>query len=156
MPERAPWLPGLSLRPMAEADVPQVSALEAQSQFTPWSEQVFRDCLRDDYLCQVVTAIDGTLAAFVVISRVLDEAHLLNIAVASDWQRRGIARALLGDMMAALAAESRYLFLEVRAGNAPARALYEQLGFSVTGVRRGYYRSAGGPEDAVLMMRPLP
>lgn len=140
---------------MCAADVPQVSALEAQSQFTPWSEQVFLDCLRDDYLCQVVMAGSDTLAAFMVISRVLDEAHLLNIAVASDWQRRGIARTLLADMMTALAPESRYLFLEVRAGNAPARALYEQLGFSVTGVRRGYYRCATGREDAVLMMRPL-
>jgi len=140
---------------MCAADVPQVAALEAQSQFTPWSEQVFLDCLRDDYLCRVVAADDGTLAAFVVISRVLDEAHLLNIAVAAGWQRRGIARALLAGMMAALVPDSRYLFLEVRAGNAPARALYGQLGFSVTGVRRGYYRCASGREDAVLMMRPL-
>ena len=140
---------------MTAADVPHVSALEAQSQFTPWSEQVFLDCLRDDYLCHVVIADDGALAAFVVISRMLDEAHLLNIAVAADWQRRGIARALLQDMMGALVPESRYLFLEVRAGNVAARALYEQLGFLETGVRRGYYRYAGGREDAVLMMRPL-
>ncbi len=153
MPEMpAPW----QMRPMQQADLAAVAALEAQSQFTPWSEQVFRDCLSEGYLCRVVTDVAGAVVAFVIIYRVLDEAHVLNIAVAPDCQRRGIAAALLREMMDVLRPDTRCLFLEVRESNQAARALYQRLGFVGTGMRRNYYRTADGHENAVLMRCELP
>lgn len=142
-----PW----QLRPMQEADLAAVAALEAQCQFTPWSEQVFRDCLGEQYLCQVVTDAAGELVAFAVIYRVLDEAHLLNIAVAPAWQRQGVAAALLRALMDTLRPETLNLFLEVRQSNQPARTLYQRLGFVSTGLRKNYYRAPQGSEHAVLM-----
>lgn len=143
--------PPLRLRPMQERDLAAVALLEARSQFSPWSEQVFRECLTEGYLCQVATDHADSLVAFVVIYRVLDEAHLLNIAVAPEWQRRGVARAVLRAVMNRLRPDTRCLFLEVRESNQPARALYQQLGFVSVGMRRDYYRTADGREHAVLM-----
>ena len=147
--------PGLTLRPMTPADLAQVLTIEQAGQPTPWSAGIFEDCFRPGYRAEVVLSGD-TVVAFQVLSSVLDEVHLLNIAVHPDWQRQGIARALLEHTLRGLRDEDMSVFyLEVRAGNLAAQALYLQLGFSITGERRDYYRNAGGREDAVLMLRHL-
>ena len=146
---------GARLRAMAEADLPAVVAIENAAQPTPWSEAVFRDCLAGGYDCRVVEQ-QGELRAFVVLSSVLDEVHLLNIAVAPAAQRRGLAWAVLRELIAIYQGrDMAQLYLEVRASNQPARTLYERLGFSVIGQRRHYYRTAGGREDAILMALSL-
>lgn len=140
---------------MQHDDLPAVCAIENATQPTPWSEQVFRDCLNSDYDCEVVLHED-TPVAFQVVSRVLDEAHLLNIAVAPGFQRRGIAWALLTRLHAqCLAQDTSVIYLEVRASNTAAQALYAHLGYLETGRRKAYYRTHGGREDAVLMMHML-
>ena len=101
---------------------------------------------------------DGrVLLGYLVAMPGVDEVHLLNITVAPSQQRQGWARFLLD----ALALWSRgqgaqWLWLEVRAGNAPARALYDRYGFQQVGLRKGYYPAGGlRREDAVVMSLSL-
>ncbi len=146
-----PW--GARLRALTSADLAPVLAIETASQPTPWTLGNFRDCLHSGYRCQLAT-VDGEPVAFMILSSVLDESHLLNIAVTPAWQRRGLARWMLRRALAeADAAGHSLMFLEVRAGNQAARRLYAELGFVETGRRKGYYRTLGEErEDAVLMM----
>ena len=97
-------------------------------------------------------ALDDVLVAFLILSRILDETHVLNITVAPAWQRRGIARRMLQQALASARADAMsVVYLEVRESNQSAQALYRQLGFEVCGVRKNYYRRGEGHENAVLM-----
>jgi ribosomal-protein-alanine N-acetyltransferase len=85
-----------------------------------------------------------------------DEAELLNIGVASAYQRQGVARALLTDMLTTAKVQSRQrVFLEVRVSNIPAIELYCRTGFAVAGERRNYYKNAQGSENALVMVCEL-
>ena len=146
---------GFHLRPMVSDDLPEVCEIENAAQPTPWSTAVFQDCLNSRYQCDVVER-DGQLVAFLVVSRVLDEAHLLNIVVAPGFQRRGLAWAMLKQLHAQCrGAGTSMVYLEVRASNLAAQALYQKLGYQESGRRRDYYRTVGGREDAVLMTLAL-
>jgi [ribosomal protein S18]-alanine N-acetyltransferase len=146
---------GFQLRTMTDDDLPAVVAIENATQPTPWTEQVFRDCFNSHYDCRVIER-DGDIAGFAVLSSVLDEVHLLNIAVAPALQRRGLAWAVIRELIADYRQRSmEFLYLEVRASNSAARALYERLGFQVTGERKNYYRTLNGRENAILMMLTL-
>lgn len=146
---------GFQLRSMLGDDVPAVVAIEDATQPTPWTEQVFRDCFTSHYDCRVIER-DGMIAGFAVLSSVLDEVHLLNIAVAPAMQRRGLAWAALRELIADYRQRNMgYVYLEVRASNTGARGLYERLGFQVTGERKNYYRTHDGRENAILMMLTL-
>jgi ribosomal-protein-alanine N-acetyltransferase len=98
---------------------------------------------------RIVGCIVGQVAA--------DEAEILSLGVAKDWQRLGIARQLVAALgRAAKRAEARRLYLEVAEGNAAARALYSRLGFQEGGRRKGYYARAGAPaEDAINLWLAL-
>ena len=86
---------------------------------------------------------------------VLDELELLIIGVAKAWQRRGLGRKLLSNLIESARGTFVCVHLEVRASNAPARALYDALGFEEVGRRRNYYRTESGREDAILMRLDL-
>ena len=92
---------------------------------------------------------DGALLGYAVLSTVLDEGNLDNIAVAPDCRRRGVADALLSALTAFGRARLACLMLEVRASNTSAIALYEKHGFQAVGRRKNYYDAP--KEDAVLM-----
>lgn len=143
-------------RAMTVADLGRVVALEQDGQAAPWSEKVFRDCLDAGYDCRVIRVGEEDVG-FVILSRILDESHLLNIVIDRHWRGRGIARRIMGKLLTELVAESLSLmYLEVRESNRVARGLYEHLGFQQNGFRRDYYRTAdGGRESAVLMMKRL-
>ena len=146
---------GFQLRSMLGDDVPAVVAIEDATQPTPWTEQVFRDCFTSHYDCRVIER-DGMIAGFAVLSSVLDEVHLLNIAVAPATQRRGLAWAAMRELIVDYRQRSMgFIYLEVRASNTGARGLYERLGFQVTGERKNYYRTHDGRENAILMMLTL-
>lgn len=145
------------LRAMTAADVPTVLAIERASQPVPWTEGMIRDCLKTTYWNTVVEDLDGTITAFAILSTGGGDAHVLDIAVAPAFRRRGLARWLMEELMeAARARDCDQLFLEVRAGNEPALGLYRDLGFAEVALRRGYYPlPGGGREDAILMARAL-
>lgn len=147
--------PRYSLRPMAEADLDAVMAIERVVFPFPWSHGNFADSLKAGYSAWVCH--DGIdLVGYSVFMVALDEAHLLNISVAPGRQGEGIgARMLHWVMERAYRAGARRLILEVRPSNASALRLYEHFGFTRIGVRRGYYPAAQGREDALVLTREL-
>ncbi len=136
-------------------DLPAAWAIEQRSHAFPWSEQVFASNQGDRYLNFALFA-EETLAAYAITQVVLDEATLFNIAVDPTWQRQGLGKQLLTHLIEALEAKGILtLWLEVRASNLGARALYEHLGFNEVTLRRNYYPTADGREDAIIMALPL-
>lgn len=135
-------------RAMTLNDVDRVSGLEKSVYPFPWSEGIFKDCLRAGYGARVVE-VAGEIIGYAVYSHGAGEAHLLNICIAPNWRRLKIARRLLRYVIQTLAlVPVGVLFLEVRPSNQGAIQLYESLGFEFIGLRKGYYEAVGGREDA--------
>ena len=136
-------------------DLASAYIIERRSHAFPWSEKTFASNQGDRYF-NLRLDTEGEMVAFAVTQVVLDEATLFNIAVSPDHQRRGLGRALLEHLISEL--ENRAvttLWLEVRASNQAAIALYESLGFNEATVRRNYYPTTEGREDAIVMALPL-
>lgn len=147
--------PDIVIRPMGEADVATVAALERACYAFPWSEGIFRDCVRVGYVCRVAL-VDEALVAYSVMSIGAGESHILNLCVGTEFRCRGIGRRLLTYMLErATAAGMMEAFLEVRPSNTGAIRLYQSMGFEQVGVRRGYYQAVGGREDAAVLKLPL-
>ena len=145
-----PLLAECRFRPMTEADVPQVMDIEFDAYPFPWSEQIFRDCLRVGYHCVVVDGPQG-LCGYGVMSTGAGEAHVLNVCVGRALRGRGAGRALMHAMLDhARNAGVELVFLEVRPSNRVAIALYESMGFERIGLRPGYYQASWGREDAFV------
>lgn len=139
------------MRTMTLADVDRVLEIEQAVQAYPWTHGNFTDALNHDYECRVYEQ-DDEIRAYAVLMPVLDEAELLNIAVAAGQQRKGLGRLMLrGILHTARQKNTRRVFLEVRPSNIAAIALYRSLGFAEIGVRRGYYQNDHGNEDALMM-----
>jgi ribosomal-protein-alanine N-acetyltransferase len=148
-------LPGIAIRAMLEADLPEVVGVERASYAFPWTEGIFRDCLRVNYFCRVVE-VGPVLAAHGVMSVGAAEAHLLNICVDEAYRCRGIGGRLLKHLLRAAAmAGAAEAFLEARPSNLSAIRLYQSLGFRQIGIRRGYYQAIGGREDAIVLKRAI-
>jgi [ribosomal protein S18]-alanine N-acetyltransferase len=144
------------IREMQAADLSQVAALEASSYAFPWSETIFRDCLRAGYYCCIVEQ-EGACVGYAVLSAGGGEAHVLNLCVAGPWRQRGLGSRLLQRVTEyATGAGAQEIFLEVRPSNTDAIRLYRARGFAQIGVRKGYYQAADGREDAVVLRRQLP
>jgi len=126
---------------------------------SPWTENQFAGAcaaMSDGAHSALVVRDREQLLGFVVLSRVLDEASIHNIAVHPSAQSRGLGQALLATALAeAGRGGALRCYLEVRASNAAARRLYEKLGFQLDGIRRNYYSTAVGREDALLMSLQL-
>lgn len=132
-------------------DLAQAYAIECRSHAFPWSEKTFASNQGERFINLRLDA-DGKMAAFAITQVVLDEASLFNIAVDPAFQRRGLGRQLLQHLIDELIKRDVLtLWLEVRASNLPAIALYEQLGFNQVSRRPNYYPTASGREDAILM-----
>ena len=137
--------------PMTAAHLPQVAALEKVCfPDDPWSEGLFRNALdRPDTALLAAEKEDGAVLGYAVMSAVLDEGNLDNIAVAPHCRRRGVADALLSTLTDFGRTRLSVLLLEVRPSNHAAIALYEKHGFVPVGRRKNYYESPR--EDALLM-----
>lgn len=147
----------LRIRSWRLPDIGLIAAIEQQAYPFPWPEGVLLDCFEAGHHGWVAAGRGGRVAAYAIVQTVLDEAHLLNICTAPDWQGQGVGRGMLRWVMSAcreLGMER--MLLEVRASNLPALHLYRTEGFVEDGVRKGYYPASGGREDAILMSRKLP
>jgi ribosomal-protein-alanine N-acetyltransferase len=154
------------IRPVQPADLTAVQAIERASFSDPWSLGDFTDAL--DWPVVFLIAQegggdgedgggggDGRVIGYVVARGVAGEGEILNIAVDSSFRGRGIACALIRHTLTRLALLGvGSVYLEVRESNRAARSLYERLGFSEVGRRRGYYRRPR--EDAVLLRAAIP
>jgi ribosomal-protein-alanine N-acetyltransferase len=132
-------------------DVPAVHEIDTLSFSLPWPERSFRFELTENPVSRGwVAEVDGRIAAMLVLWFIVDEAHIATIAVHPDYRRQGIGEKVLLHALWAVQDEgARRVFLEVRAGNAAAQAMYEKYGFIVDGRRLKYYRD--NDEDAILM-----
>jgi ribosomal-protein-alanine N-acetyltransferase len=147
--------PELWVRPMQASDMSDVMRVELSVYSFPWTQRIFEDCLRVGYRCHV-GEVAGEFAGYGIMSTGANEAHILNICVAPQFQRHGLGRKLMSVLLAeAHQLDVRDVFLEVRPSNAAALALYEQMGFNQVGVRKNYYPSADGREDAVILAASL-
>jgi ribosomal-protein-alanine N-acetyltransferase len=150
-------LPNLvRFRAMTPSDVPSVAAVERAAYPFPWSEGIFRDCLRVGYLCRVAEC-EGEIVGYGIVAMGAGEAHILNICIAGNVRGRGIGRRMMQLLLErALQAGMQDVFLEVRPSNPHAISLYQSLGFNEVGRRRGYYQADVGREDALVLKLSFP
>ena len=151
-PATAARIPGeFTTRLARRDDLTAILSVENASQPSPWTERVFAREFDIDYSrCWVVEDGEHAIVAFLVFWIVHDEIHVLNVAVHPDARRRGIARALLDDLIEqAEAAHMTLISLEVRDSNVAAQRLYSGFGFEKIGHRPRYY--ADNQEDARVL-----
>ena len=145
------------MRPMQQADIEVVDAIEQRAYEFPWTAGIFRDCLKSGHQAWVLDCRAGIIG-YGVLSCAAGEAHLLNICIAPEHQGHGHGRRLLRRFidLARWHMVDR-VYLEVRPSNPNALALYEDEGFNEIGRRPNYYPSKKGREDAIVMaMEILP
>ncbi len=137
--------------PMRTKDLRGVLAIEEAVFPQPWSHRLFVEELAQRRSRAYRAAWVGTtIVGFAGQMFIDDEAHVNNVAVAPEWQGRGLGNVLLADLVrTALDRGARHLTLEVRVGNQPALALYHRFGMAPVGVRRNYYPVTG--DDALIM-----
>ncbi len=147
--------PILNLRPMVEADMHELLAIEQAAYPYPWSETIFRDCLRVGHCCWILEC-EGLIVAYGVMSVAVGESHILNLCVHPESQGNGLGRVML-DYILDIARKHKadMAFLEVRPSNEVAKQLYFGAGFDEVGMRRNYYPTETGREDALIMARSL-
>ncbi|MGZ5031751.1 MAG: ribosomal protein S18-alanine N-acetyltransferase [Usitatibacter sp.] len=144
-------IPKLHYRRMRVADLSEVAHLEKSLYAFPWSIGNFRDSLTAGYDCWSITHGEAIIG-YAVLMIALDEAHLLNFAVAAEWQNQGIGRDFLKHMVeVAHVAGCQIVYLEVRPSNLAARHLYKSMGFQQIAIRPDYYPALVGREDALFL-----
>jgi ribosomal-protein-alanine N-acetyltransferase len=141
----------LDIRRLTYADLPKVVAIERRAFPTPWSLAMFvLELSKPSGICLAAWE-DGRLRGYMICSRYDTVWHVMNIAVDPDVRRRGVATALLDDLVARVDDLGACYTLEVRRSNGGAIRLYERFGFRAAGTRRRYYQDNG--EDALIMWR---
>ena len=140
---------------MRELDIERVLDIERGAYGFPWSESIFRDCLRVGYCCWVVIQARD-LQGYGIMQIAAEEAHVLNLCIERGCQGQGLGRAMLRGLMdVARDHAALSMYLEVRPSNEVALALYNSEEFKTVGIRRGYYPSSPGREDAFILSRSL-
>ena len=141
----------LRYRRMAIDDLDFVVAIENEVYDHPWTRGNFSDSLRAGYACWILERAGETIGYSVVMTAV-GEAHLLNLSIAAEWQRRGCGREMLNFLVRhARESAAHKMYLEVRPSNTAGRRLYTGFGFREIATRRAYYPASCGREDAVIM-----
>lgn len=151
-PNREP----LSFRLMTLDDLPDVLAVEHDAFTLPWTEEAFRNELTMNHFARyMVMEYEGRTIGYAGMWTIVDEAHITNIALLSEFRGRKWGERLLSELMrtAAYLGMER-ITLEVRVSNEVAQNLYKKKGFKPAGIRKGYY--SDNQEDALIMWAELP
>lgn len=144
----------LALAPMEAGDVDEVYALECSVFPHPWTRGNFVDCIASGYDAWVARDASGKLAGYFLLMYALDEAHLLDVAVAGERHGTGLGRYLLDTLGArARACGAESVLLEVRPSNERALQVYTRYGFREIGRRKGYYPAHEGKREDAIVMR---
>ena len=143
----------VELRRLEKRDLDAVDEIEKASYPTPWSRSMFAaELQKPSSLSLGAYRETGELVGYAIVSRYVDAWHVMNLAVAPEFRRRGIAKTLLERLFEITGGDPRRGYtLEVRVSNTDAIRLYERLGFEARGIRRGYYTD--NREDALIMWR---
>ena len=145
----------VTVRPATEADLDAIAGLEEAAFQDPWPREMLSYEVAHPHSVLLVASCgaDAPPAAYAAFRHAAGEAELLRVAVHPDGRRKGLARALLRQGLEELnRADVQVCFLEVRVDNTPAITLYESLGFTCIGMRRGYYRDGA---DAMVFVLEL-
>ena len=141
----------MEIRLMNKGDIEQIAELEKLCFADPWSVSAFSYELNNPLSLWLVAVEGNTVAGYVGSQTVMGESDMMNVAVAPEYRRQGIAEQLIIDLIRQLNdRNSKSLALEVRQSNLPAISLYEKLGFVQVGCRPRYYRN---PKEDALIMR---
>ncbi len=136
-------------------DIPRVMAIERRAYEFPWTDGIFRDCIRTGYYCCLCSR-DVALSGYGIMAVAAEEAHVLNLCVDRMERGRGVGKALLTHLIRRAEAEQALrVLLEVRVSNAAALSLYERAGFVEIGMRRNYYPGRNGRENAIVLSKTL-
>jgi len=150
-----PLTADISFAPIYIRQVALVGTMERRNYDFPWTDGIFRDCIKAGYTCQMVLLNDDMIG-YGIMQVAADEAHVLNLCIDEPFQKQGFARLLLEHLVQQAEQRGAHtVFLEVRPSNPRAVDLYERSGFNEVGVRKGYYDSVDGREDAIVMARNL-
>lgn len=142
------------IRKMTFQDLDEVMVIEHESFSLPWSRHSYESELENHYANYLVCDCQGEVAAYVGMWTVFEDAHITNVAVAGNYRRMGMGRALmLEEEKIAEAKRATRIMLEVRPSNAAARAMYGELGYISTALRKHYYTD--NQEDAIVMTKYL-
>ena len=136
---------------MEACHVAQVAQLEKLCFSDPWSEKSVASELENKWALWLVALEDDVVVGYIGSQTAVDETDVMNVAVHPDHRRKGIAEALIGNLVSELKAQgSHALMLEVRDSNVPAISLYEKLGFLQVGLRKNYYHN---PKEHAQILR---
>jgi ribosomal-protein-alanine N-acetyltransferase len=140
------------IRKLVETDLEDVVRIEKQTFTDPWTFAAFKSDIGNEMAWPLAAFCDNVLAGYSCIYIVAGELQIGNFAVADTFRGRGIAKALMNEIIKiALEKKCDAMFLEVRESNAPAQALYKSFGFKAVGRRLGYYNNPR--ENAILMVK---
>jgi ribosomal-protein-alanine N-acetyltransferase len=142
----------MEIRRLQLRDLSAIEDIERTAYPTPWSRSMFAGELAKPSSICLGAFDDERLVGYLIVSRYVDAWHVMNVAVAADQRRRGVASTLLEQLFVLTSEDGRRGYtLEVRVSNAGAIDLYGRLGFERRGIRRGYYTD--NREDALIMWR---
>ncbi|MDQ7093167.1 ribosomal protein S18-alanine N-acetyltransferase [Desulfosporosinus sp. PR] len=143
------------VRPMRIDDLEAIMEIEHASFSTPWSVQSFVAELKDNEYAQYrCLELDGRIIGYMGLWFILDEGHITNVAISPDYRGQHWGEFLMRSVMLEMVEQGmERMTLEVRVSNSPAQDLYKRMGFTVAGVRKGYYADSG--EDALIMWAEL-
>ena len=139
------------IREMLSTDLEQVIVIEREIFLFPWSLENFADSIRTGYDCHVLEQ-ENELFGYGVMMAGPDEAHLLTIGIAANWQNKGWGKKLLHYFIRLARQKNlQSMLLDVRVSNTGAALLYKQIGFNPITKRKDYYPAMCGREDAIVM-----
>ncbi len=140
--------------PMTESHITQIAQLERECFSSPWSENALEQELSNPQAHFLCAVCDGIVAGYIGVHEIVGEAYITNIAVFSDYRRRGLGERLLqAAQNGAAERECEFITLEVRKSNGAAVSLYRKHGFDIAGERRNFYTAP--VEDALIMTKNL-
>ena len=143
------------VRAMTEDDLDQIMDIERDAHPEAWERHVFESTLKDPFKWRRVATNDDGVIGFVIVQREPDHGHIVNLAVARAWRRRGIATRLLEYVETlARAAEVSKMMLEVRETNLPAQLLYRDAGYRATEILKRHYEMWDGYRMMKLLDEP--
>ncbi len=145
----------VEFRKMYPSDLDRVILIEREIFLFPWSLGNFVDSIKTDYICRVLEQ-GNILLGYGIMMMSPEEANVLTLGIAADWQKKGWGKQLLQHFIH-LAKEQhvKSIFLDVRESNHGAAHLYKQMGFQQIATRKGYYPAMCGRENALVMQLML-
>lgn len=147
----------IEISKLTHDDLDGIYEVEKDAFPIPWPISSFEEELKNILATYLVAKIDNKIVGYIGMWFVMDECHITNIAVHSEYRKKGIASTLINEMLKLCKEhQTTYIMLEVRINNIPAQKLYSKFGFSDDVIRKDYYKNPDGTrEDALLMSKEL-